>query len=443
MKKTITFSTLFFCPLFLMGQVIFKNFPSLDALLKQAKKENKLVFIQIESASCGQCNDVAMKGLSGIELKEKYAFNFVSTKVATNDALYPSVMEKFGIKNGMGSLYLDSKGNVLLKMNSTTSFTYTYLQWADKAIGNIDKVGDTQALEDAYNTGNRSPIFLEKYIISLRELDKNSDAIMEEFIQKMTVDSLKSDRIIKFVKEQGLSLNSPAYKAIHALNDYKKTDSIWFSLPLSQRVAINNRIITATLEEAIKKKDRNLANRASQFTRNTHNDYKKGQYAAQKNMIYFSKSIHDTAACLEQMTFLANMIMYQKIDSLKVLDTKEREEAFARREKDIRFVTPSALYATDLNNIAWDFYQMTDDSTKLVKALKWSDYSIAIARELANLPNGENGGFMDTYAHLLYKLKQYDAAIEWQTKAINAQKATGVTTERFEAERDKMKNRKL
>ena len=52
------------------AQVKFEAFSSLETMLSKAKKENKLVLVQVESRECGQCNDVAQKGLSGTALKE-------------------------------------------------------------------------------------------------------------------------------------------------------------------------------------------------------------------------------------------------------------------------------------------------------------------------------------------------------------------------------------
>ena len=41
------------------AQVKFEAFSSLETMLSKAKKENKLVLVQVESRECGQCNDVA------------------------------------------------------------------------------------------------------------------------------------------------------------------------------------------------------------------------------------------------------------------------------------------------------------------------------------------------------------------------------------------------
>jgi thioredoxin-related protein len=122
MKKTLFCLFIFFSSFFATAQVNFGTFSTFDAVLEQAKQDKKLIFIQFETEKCVQCNDVAMAGLSSTQLKEKYAVNFLSLKTKIGDNLYANLLEKYQLTDEfMGSLYLDNKGKVLLKQNSTTS----------------------------------------------------------------------------------------------------------------------------------------------------------------------------------------------------------------------------------------------------------------------------------------------------------------------------------
>ena len=444
MKKVLSFASLCLCPLLLMAQVTFETFKSYEKLLEKAQKEKKHIFIQIESSECAQCNDVGMTGLSGTMLKEKFAANFISTYIKVGDELYPVIIEKYELKEFMGSLFLDNDGNVLYKNGSTTSTPIVYLQWADKAIANLDKISELKSIERTYQKGNNTAAFLEKYIVALRNSDKDSDAIMEEYIGKLTIDSLQTNKVINFIMEQGNSINAISHRVIRTLNSRRKTDSIWYLMPVSKRSSINNMTMVRTYSEAVKAKDRQLIYRLNEFTRNVNsNNYMIGYFISQSQIINFYKAIKDTSMFLQEASVFANTIMNVKIDSLKSMDVREREESFKNREAEKRIIMPSTRYATELNNLAWHYYLMTDDPENLVKAMKWSKHSMAIFKETSFTPYNENAGYLDTYAHLLYKMKQYDEAVEWQTKAIEAQKEAKMKTDSFEKERDKMKNRKL
>lgn len=444
MKKALLFSlfmTAFFCG---KAQVNFDTYASLAALFDKAKTEKKLVFIQLESRECNQCNDVAMTGLSSKQLKEKYDAHFLSIRIKATDDLRADFIKKYKLRESMGSFYLDANENLLLKNNSTTSHALTYLEWADKALENVSKFSDFQDLENAYRNGDRTAAFLEKYIQTLQDLDKNADAIVETYVGQLTIDSLRTPRIIKFVMEQGLPINAPTRKAIYSLNTTRLTDSLWCLMPLSKRSAINSKTISKTFAEAVKTRNRSLIYELNSFTRNTYKpDYQKGKFISDLQLINFFKAIRDTASYFKTANRFANDLIVIKLDSLKAWDTQERERVFASRDAEKRFILPSTNYSTELNNLSWSYYQMTDNVEHLTKALTWTEHALLIYKEVVSAPMSQNAGFLDTYAHLLYKLKRYDEAIDWQTKAIDAQKAANIKSTAFEDEREKMKNRKL
>ena len=79
MKKTFIACFLCLASVSIYAQVSFQTFASLDKMIEKAQKEKKLIFIQVESDECAQCNDVAMTGLNSRHIKEKYEVNFLST----------------------------------------------------------------------------------------------------------------------------------------------------------------------------------------------------------------------------------------------------------------------------------------------------------------------------------------------------------------------------
>jgi hypothetical protein len=445
MKKNLFCLFVFICPFMANAQVKFNTFASFDALLEQAKTEKKLIFIQLESDKCPHCNDVAMAGLSEKILKEKYATNFVSTKAKVGDSLHLVMVKKYRIRETMGSFYLDTEGNVLYKNGNTTSSAISYSEWAVKSIENAAKTADFMVLEQTYKSGNRTPDFLEKYITTLRGLDREADGIMNEYIGKMTVDSLASDRVIQFVFEEGMSLNAPAYKAICTLNSKRKIDSVWCAMPESKRNKIANKTINQTFRDAIRGKNRSLMFQLDSYTRNSYGkNYRKGQIEADLQFINYYRAIKDSATFFRHSNYVAQTVLFHAMDSLKKWESIDREEAFGKNfdMMEKRMFTPGQ-YPNLLNTLAWYYYEATDKPEYLEKALIWSQRSMDIFKELKSMGKTENPAYLDTYAHVLYKLKRFDEAVEWQTKAIEAQKMTNIKSDGYELERDKMINRKL
>ncbi len=64
---------------------------------------------------------------------------------------------------------------------------------------------------------------------------------------------------------------------------------------------------------------------------------------------------------------------------------------------------------------------MSNDTSILQSAIAWSQRSMDLWK--ANFPgsNLENPAYLDTYAHLLYKMGRKDEAITWLEKAVEVQ----------------------
>lgn len=84
--------------------------------------------------------------------------------------------------------------------------------------------------------------------------------------------------------------------------------------------------------------------------------------------------------------------------------------------------------AMELNNLAWSYVETMKDKADWTKALAWSARSVELDRD----PN-----FLDTYAHLLFKLGRKDEAIKIETEAL--EKANAEQKEGFMETLEKMK----
>ena len=443
----LSFSSLFLLLIFsTKAQVKFEEFSSLEAMLSKAKKENKLVLVQVESKECGQCNDVAQKGLSGTALKEKYAVNFISTLVKQDDNLLKEITNKVNLKSyNMGSLFLDSDGNLILKINSTTSSPMFYLEYADKAIA-LSKNTGLKDLEARYQKGERTKELLLNLINEKSKIDFDTRLLLEEYLDLLTLKEIRTMEMAKLILEQGMPLESRAREVIYAVYPDSKVDSLFLSYPLEERIKINNKIIASTRQGAIRFKSRDLIYKLSNFIANTHQkNYEKGNFHRQKTLIDFYKEIKDTTNFLQNAENFCNHNLYSiSIDTLKKRDARERNMMFEQRGKSNGGFSYSPFYlqfGSELNNIAYDFFKHTNDLEKLAKALKWSKRSMEINEALVPDENRkQNPYFMDTYASLLYRLGKKDEAIETQTKAIEILKSRNENTSNLEATLTKIKN---
>lgn len=454
MKKIFTILLLFASSLFFFNfstnaQVKFEEFSSFETMLSRAKKENKMVFVQVESKECAQCNDVAIKGLSGTALKEKFAINFVSTSVKQDDNLYKEIVNKANLKSyNMGSLYFDSEGNLILKINSTTSNPMAYLENADKAMA-LSKNTTLKDLEAKYQQGERSKDLLLNLIQEKSKIDFDTRLLLEQYLDLLTLKEIRTMETAKLILEQGMPLESRARKLIYAVYPDSKVDSLFLSYPLEERIKINNKVIASTRQGAIRFKSRDLIYKLSNFISNTHqNNFEKGNFHRQKTLVDFYKEIKDTTSFLHNAENFCNYSLYSvSIDTLKKRNVKERNEMFELRSKSsgtFSFTPFYLQYGSELNNLAYEFFKHTNDLEKLAKALKWSKRAMEINEALVpDESRKQNPYFMDTYASLLYRLGKKDEAIETQTKAIEILKNRNENTSNLESTLTKIKSGSL
>ncbi|WP_353720980.1 hypothetical protein [Dyadobacter sp. 676] len=434
------------------GQITFinENTPW-ETLSKTAKKEKKLVFIHLEGDQCEQCNEVASKGFAGPALKDIYQKNFVSVRSNVDSENGRKLAEKFRIKGALVSLYVDPEGNILNRFNGSTSNSNAYLEHAQVALNrkNGKQLSD---FEKEYKNGERSAAFLKAYIQKRREVNMPTNELLNEYIGKLPIDSIADFRVVKFIYQQGPTLDSRAYKLVRALVPYSTIDSLYKSVPSQEASAFNNGIIGNTMQKAIETKNPDLAYQASTFLQNTYNtDFLKGRLAFERNMAHFYFAVKDTAAYFRTCgSFIRQNHLLLTVDSLKRMDEEMLRTSLADQtplgpageKQAVRFAPPSQRFHIELNEHAWHFYELSNNHRELENALMWSKRSMEWYEELRkdkhHMPLG-NPAYIDTYAHLLYKLGRKDEAIEWQTKAVEAQKVTGMSWASMENDLAEMK----
>lgn len=437
-------------------QIIFEPELTWEQAAKKAKAENKLVFIHLEGNKCQQCNEVASQGFNSGVLREKFAVNFISLRVNVETEAGKKLTEKFGIKGSLVSLFVDPQGNILHRYEGSTSAGFIYAEQADIALSRRGGKQLDQFIKE-YEGGQRSLPFLKEYIVKRKQSSLSVEDFLDEYVTLLPADSLKNYNTIRYIYAQGPSLDSKAYKSIHAVAPKTLMDSIYRTVPFSEAVAMNNAIINTSFRKAVDKKDRELAYTVSGFSANSYMpDITKGMLAFNRSILRYFYFVKDTSRYfLETRRFLGQVHQRLTVDSLLEMDEKEfRNQPFPKetpsKEVSIQrvgFTAPSQFFHIELNEHAWHFYEMARKKEDLETALQWSQLSMAWFDELTKNKQHPmrlgNAAYLDTYAHILYKLERRNEAIEWQTKAVEAQKVTGHPTGSFEATLAKMKEGKL
>lgn len=430
-------------------QINFVRKSAWEEVATLAKTEKKLIFLHLDDSKCEECEEISGRAFESIDLKQLFGQNYISLKANIGTEEGKKLAEKFEIKRGPVSLFTDANGNVLTRLNGVAGEGFMYAEQANIAL----KRKQGKQLSDyakEFSSGARSQRFLEEYIVKRRQAGMPVGELLEKYAGGLPLDSLSDFRIVKFIYMHGPSLDSKVYKAIQAVTSRQLIDSMYKAGPYHEAVAMNNAIISTTMQKAIEKKDRNLAYQLNNFIQGSHNpDYWLGMMAGQRNMVRYFYEIKDTVQYIrEAIQFLDNNHVRLTADSLKRMDERlmnPRKVAVGSKAKPRPQMMPQSQFIhMDLNEHAWHIYEMSSKTDDLERALKWSylsqEFFNSLYKNTAHPMRLGNPAYMDTYAQLLYKLGRKEEAIEWQTKAVEAQKVTGNKHASYETTLEKMKD---
>jgi hypothetical protein len=352
-------------------------------------------------------------------------------------------------------IYLHPDGTVLHRSFGNTRKVQRYLNDIEVFRQKLASPDNLSRLEQRYAQGERTASFLRQYMVARRSVGAPiSPDLLDAYVQELPVKAFNQFEEVVFVHECGPIVDSRAHK-LARLNK-RLVDSLYTTLPLAQRSAINTSIIDHTLQEAIERRNPQLAILGANFARgswNTSRNYKMGARVYDYNMMRYYQAVRDTTQYLPLL-----VRYYEQYYMATPADTVRRQQAawrnlrgpfqnpppypnLARPDSTVKMVWVDSktkapdTYALDLNNGAWAVYKTgTRRSTYLTQAMRWSQRTIDVDPQAA---------YYDTLAHLLYALRLTTEAEVTQQKAIDLAKKEGKPVAGFKDELRKMKARTL
>jgi hypothetical protein len=422
---------------------------SFERAKELAKREGKPIAIMLTIQLPVNSPDY-YNGLNDKSVADKFNSSFINFRADRSDtAASARIIRQYKVIRFPSFIFLDKKGGLLFTDFTLLSQPKPIIEMADKAI----KASGEESLVDydsIYKSGKYNASFIKEYITKreIAGLTDNSELI-EKYVSDLKVSDLYKYDEVLFILKAGPIIDGTAYRLSHLNNSV--VDSIFRNESPDDRIAINNTMISNTMNEAIRTKSFQKAVAAANYARSSWGtSYAEGQKNYFLRILQYYLGVKDTMKYLQQASMVYDTYyMNVSIDSLIKKDSLNLEtakrnalEAAIKNSNNptnlsfkVRVPNSRDAYLNDLNNAAWNFYLMAgDDSYYLFKAIVWSRRTIEISPKPA---------FYDTYAHLLYSLKFYDEAESMQKKAIDAGRAEKTDTGPFEEAYAKMRKRSL
>lgn len=400
------------------AQAVIEKLSFANALIK-AGREGKILMVVMDSKLDKKANKTASEWLSN-----QISFTINKQAVVIRPSLSGTDWEELVStyyqdprfnNDAVGGLFFNSRGELVHRYFFSSNDPHAYFNQAFLAKRMADMPNEKDLLDSLRSSGYTNMEVLSRLLITRRELSKPTDDLLESFIDATPIDSFKNFKYFQVLARLCPVLHTKADSILQSSN----FNTNWNLLDINERADIFHNINNKTYEKAVAEKDYALAHYLIDSTDNNNlgNVPEKDKRLLRLGLMSnFYRLINDTAAFLPAASDYAdNYLMKLSIDSInkafeKSIDNmKKKGEPFTYKNGG-----PAALYGSQLNFNAWQFYKMTTDPALLQKALDW------IKRAMNFNPTPEALG---AYALLLYASGNRPEAINKEKRLIRELKS--------------------
>jgi len=357
-----------------------------------AQKYNKMILVDCYADWCMPCQEMDNKTFSEKKVGDRVNSNFISLKIQMDDTKIDSLKIK--------SHYNDVRNLIKIyniKTYPTVLFFSPLGALVHKSIGFkepddfLDIISNARTPDNQYYTlielyrkGKKEGKFIKRLAIMAKEMGDTDLAyeIASAYIDKLQDDQLYTKDNVLFIadftrrsKDRGFGLFYYHWDKVIGFIENKK-----FRDDLIDRIIASEEIQPNIKDAKLKGNKPNWNSIMENVTRKYNKTFAERSILKVKLGLYFGKDRKE----------FANSIYYYTV----------------KYEDTTNFKTPISIKTICTN--AWYIFEGSTDRGQLSSALSW------MKKIIKDNPNASN---IDTYANLLYKLGNKDAAIIWQEKA--------------------------
>ena len=376
MKKIIPFLFLLISTTLFSQDGIKFGKQSFAKTLEQAKKENKLIFLDAFASWCGPCKLLDKNVFPKKEVGDYFNANFLNLHIDMEKGEGIEIAKKYSIYSYPTLLFINGDGKVVYKAAGYMS-PQELISIAKEAVNPENTLENKIA---KFEAGEKDPEFLMGLI-------KNTYATDFSLAQKVATRYFQTRTDATYSKEEAGML----------LFFTKTIDDDLYKIFTAKKAELSTQIPESYLAEYDKKLKLNTVLQKS-FDANTQS-INESTFLAEGTKIYGEKEA-------KQLLNKINMDLF--FTQKKYDDYAKSALSYYQNPKD---------FATDeLNNVAWNFYLYVTDKTLLTQVTQLC---------LEGIKKEENSQNTDTLANIYYKLGDNKNAKLWAKKSIEIAKAKG------------------
>lgn len=419
---------------------------SWKAVLAEAKRLNKPVFVDIYTTWCGPCKQMAKQAFPDPTVGKTFNANFINYQIDAEKGEGIALANTYTITAYPTSLYVNSNGDLIQRTVGYAGIP-GMLTEAQKAIAAANDPNAKVSLSQESADKSRDPVALaaylaertqqylpdgkalDAYLTLIPEADWTTDANLKLIAGNITASDSKAFQVL--LDSVSTIRANPAYMTSPVMQKKVQT----FAMPLMKVCLrqLDHASTEADMERAIPV-FLNLSTTISGKPA-VAADQEKGADVLRRQFYLRTKN---TDKYRPLASAEANRLMAMSVDSVRArnevtarqlkvsinaLPDSLKSSAFASQLRKSANTAETTAMSFFLTGLAWSYYELMTDVKDLNQALTWSARALEYSRDAHTL---------HTHAHLLNKLGRKADAIKTQEEAIVTAKVAGDDTTVYE-----------
>lgn len=239
-------------------------------VLKKAKIEKKLIFVDAFATWCGPCKYMSKNIFTNESVGKFYNENFINFKIDMETKAGQEFNAIYTIESYPSLMFIDSDGNIVKKQEGASSTPEGFIQLGDYVLH--PEKSPIFVGEKKYKAGNRDRKFLVEYLILLASNNEDPQFVMEEYnnLYKPTSLQIDEDLFMYCINPENCDFNNYLTKDfIQNSKQYAQNEYLLQYDLFTEKI---KEILQFNLTKAIDNKDKVLLEKVISFFKSSFKD---------------------------------------------------------------------------------------------------------------------------------------------------------------------------
>jgi thioredoxin-related protein len=345
---------------------------SWEEAIEEAKKQDKIIFIDAYAEWCGPCKRMARNVFTNDRVGEFYNSNFINLKLDMEKGEGLTFRQKYPVSAFPTLFYIDYTGEVVQQTRGAKDVD-GFINLGKAALSKIDR---SDVFAEEYEKGSRDPELIYNYVKALNQAGKPSLKIANEYLRSQ--EDLTSDFNLRFIRVAAAEADSRIFSLM--VENKKRI------IALDGLDTYQNQVEKAcmnTLNKAIEFRSTDLLEEAKSKMKD-HSSAAADRFALEADMAYF-KTESDPKEFMKACKSYAKKIVAENPAKLHTL-AKEIEAAFGHHKKcmqEAEKIAQEAAEKGDVYTYYFTYARILHQNGKTEAALEAAQLSLEMAKETA------------------------------------------------------------